>query len=201
MIFPRPWCRLDFGGRGANRSPGGGHDDTSKDSGARSGCACRAWRNRAGAGQAQGRGRPARRLREFGFRTRPGQGLLQEARPRPRRPLHAGLGRDPAGGDLRLGRYRHRRRHAFRHGRLLQGRPHPRHRLDNHRCLRILVRARGFTHQDVQGRRRQDGRLFHQWLLDHDDGRRHAKAVRHQGEADRHGQPDGDFHAGDERPD
>ena len=68
-------------------------------------------------------------------------------------------------------------------------------------AYRVLVRAGKFSHQGFQGRGRQDGRLFHQWILHHDDGGGDAEAVRRRREADSDRQPDIDIHKGDERPD
>ena len=114
-----------------------------------------------------------RRAEPIGLRARPGQGLLQEARPDAGAALHPGQRRDLAIGDLQQRRYRHRARHPCAARRLSQGRADPRHRrLVHQRRRAVLLRARRLADQDHEGRRRQVDRDLDQRL-----GLQHVRAA------------------------
>ena len=94
------------------------------------------------AGHAQGRDRPDRRLGQPDADARHEGRHLPEARHRAGELRHAGRRRDHPGGDLRLGRYRHRDRHVGRDARVRARRADPRDRGGLYRRRRpVLVRA------------------------------------------------------------
>ena len=164
------YARLRAGGRMAPSRQGG--SPMKKQFGmatrhARGGCRSgryRARRSGARAGQAQACDRAEGRLGQSGADVGHDGRNLSKTRHRAGEFRHPRCGRNPAGGDFRQRRYRHRRRHPGRDARLRQGRADQGAGGRLHRCRRhLLVRADRLADQERRGHHRQaHDRLFHQ---------------------------------------